>query len=295
MLISVIIPTYNKKSLLLKTLKCLERQTLPKNLYEILIIDDGSTDGTDGQIKKYAGENKNVKYFKKPHSGPGDSRNLGLKHARGEIIAFTDDDCVVPGKWLTNIRNSFLKNQGIAGIEGKTLTFFRHISPLTHQVINTYSHGIFPTCNMAYKKDILKKIGGFDKIFKHPHDEDIDLAWNALKYGEIIFDEAVIIIHPAYRRGILKKLLWTCHFKYEFTLYNRHKELYKKFIGANPWITIYINSYLKYNLTLLRKYIKNNKTRLASLYSLKIIIFLLLQGLLLIALAPYFLYWRKNK
>jgi len=295
MFISIIIPTHNRKKLLLKTLECLEKQAFPKNSYEIIIVDDGSSDGTADCIKRYTDENKNVKFFKKPHSGPGDSRNFGIKRAKGEIVAFTDDDCLIPGNWLSCIHDGFLQNQGTAGIEGKTLTFFRRISPLTHQVINTYSHGIFPTCNIAYKKDVLEKIGGFNKTFGHPHNEDVDMAWKALKYGGIVFDGSVIIIHPAYRRSISRKLLWTCYFKYEFTLYDRHRELYKKFIGHNPWEMIYINLYLRHNLMLLKKYIKNNKVKLISLYSMEIIIFLMLQGLLLIALAPYFLYWRKNK
>jgi len=297
MFISVIIPTYNKTGLLLKTLDYLDRQTLSKDFYEVIIIDDGSTDNTEQYIKGFIEQVPYVKYIKKTHGGPGDSRNLGIKHAKGDIIAFTDDDCIITRNWLKNIYERFSGNKEITGIEGETLTFYTELNPLMHAVINKHNPGfrVFPTCNVAYKKDILEKTGGFYHKFKYPHNEDIDLAWNILKHREIIFDRSIIVIHPIYYRNIFKKLAWTFYFKDEFLLYNRHKKLYKKFRVKNPWLLIYYHFYIKYNLFLVGKYIKHKKGRILSLLSLEIIVFLILQGIFLFFLIFYFICIQRDK
>jgi len=295
MLISVVIPTYNRNAGLLKTLGYLDNQILPKNLYEVLIIDDGSKSDVEKFVEKYTNKYA-LKYFKKTHGGPGDARNLGIRRAKGDIIAFTDDDCIIPPDWLKNIYDSFINNPDAAGVEGKTISFIDKLHPLSHQVINTRDQGIFPTCNMAYKKIFLEKAGGFYSKFRHPHNEDIDLAWNVLRLGRIIFDSSVEIIHPVYYKNIFKKLLWTYYFKDEFMLYNRHRELYGKMRGGNPWLFIYFHFYVKYNyFFLLRKYIRHRKSGALSLLSAEIAVFLILQGLLLFFLAFFFIYRHNEK
>lgn len=295
MFISVIIPTYNRNKELSATLHYLNNQTLPKKLYEVIIVEDG-TGNAKKIIENYA-DKYSIRYFKKTHDGPGIARNLGIKHAKGDIIAFTDDDCIIPLDWLKNIYDFFLNNGEVIGMEGKTISSISKIHPLTHQVINMRPQGVFPTCNMAYRKEILEKISGFYYKFKYPHNEDIDLAWNVLKHGKIIFNDSAAITHPIYRKNIFEKLLWTYHFKDEFILFNRHRELYKKLrSGGNPWLFIYFHFYIKYNyLFLLRKYIKHKKLKAFFLLSLEIIVFLILQGLLLFFLVFFFIYKHNEK
>jgi glycosyltransferase involved in cell wall biosynthesis len=295
MFISVIIPTYNRNAELLTTLYYLNNQKLPKELYEVIIVED-RLDGCFEKILKNHTHRCAIKYLKKIHDGPGSARNFGIKHAKGDIIAFTDDDCIIPPDWLKNIYDSFLDRPDIAGIEGKTISFIKEMHPLSHQVVNLQPLRVFPTCNMAYKKQALEEIGGFYYKFKHPHNEDVDLAWNILKRGEILSDDSVIIIHPVYHKNIFKKLLWTFYYKYEFMLFNRNKEIYRKLRGKNPWLIIYFHIYIKYNyLFLLRKYIRHRKLKIISLLSLEIMIFLILQGLLLFFLIFFFIYLRKQK
>jgi glycosyltransferase involved in cell wall biosynthesis len=227
--------------------------------------------------------------------GPGAARNFGIKRAKGDIIAFTDDDCIIPPDWLKNIYDSFINNPGIAGVEGKTITLINETHPLSHQIVNYNPCGIFPTCNMAYKKQILEKLGGFYGKFKHPYGEDIDLAWNVLKYGEVPFNDSMIVTHPVYRKGIFEKLLRTCYLSDEFILFNRHIELYKKFRCKNPWVLIYFYTYIKDNCFFLKKYMKHKKMKAFSILSIEIIVFLILQGLLLFFLAFFFIYRHKEK
>jgi len=88
-MISVIIPTFNRKKELIKALKSVLRQTYSD--FELLIIDDGSTDGTREKVKKFLGD-KRIKYFYQENSGVSCARNLGIKKAKGEYIAFLDSD-----------------------------------------------------------------------------------------------------------------------------------------------------------------------------------------------------------
>ena len=104
--ISVIVPTYNRKHELTKLLHSLNNQTLPPSRFEIVVIDDGSTDGTEEWLMK----NKNqfhatISYYAQNHGGPGAARNLGMEKADGDIFAFTDTDCIAEPHWL----DSFLK------------------------------------------------------------------------------------------------------------------------------------------------------------------------------------------
>lgn len=298
MFISVIIPTYNKKNLLVRTLDHLKQQTLSKDAYEVIIVDDGSNDATTEYMQAYRQDNEYVRYFKKSRSGPADSRNFGLKQAKGDIIAFTDDDCIIPFNWLENIQRAFLEDSMILGVEGQTLTFFNRVHPLTHQVVNIAKRKgrVFPTCNVAYRKEILERVGGFYNKFKYPHNEDVDFGWSVLEHGEILFDQSVVVIHPAYYRSIFKKLTWSFYLRDEFILYNRHRALYKKLRSRNPWTLIYYHIYFRNNFLFgLSKYLKYRKLRIFSLLSLKIIIFIILQGLWLIILAPYFVTKRKEQ
>lgn len=97
MQVSVIIPTYNRASTVLRALESVLRQK--EASFEVLMVDDGSTDDTAGKIKKLAETKPHLQYLFEPNSGPSSARNLGISHARGEFIAFLDsDDEWLPGK-----------------------------------------------------------------------------------------------------------------------------------------------------------------------------------------------------
>src|SRR5689334_2868499 len=95
---SVIVPTYNRVALLAKTLESLFRQEYPD--VEIIVVNDGSSDGTDAYLTDLASQGRIV-YAKHLNSGPSVARHLGMTKAKGDLIAFTDDDCVAPPDWLS--------------------------------------------------------------------------------------------------------------------------------------------------------------------------------------------------
>jgi hypothetical protein len=96
-MISLIIPIYNVEKFLDRSLKSVEDQTIDKNEFEVILVNDGSTDGSKEIIAKYMKRNPNFKYLEKKNGGLSDARNYGLDHAKGEYVAFLDsDDYVEP-------------------------------------------------------------------------------------------------------------------------------------------------------------------------------------------------------
>ena len=102
--ISVVIPTYNRKLILKKCLFALENQLLNNsiNSYEIIVIDDGSTDGTTKWIKENTEKLPHVVLYEQSHGGPAIARNLGVLKSKNEIIIFIDSDLVVVNDFLIN-------------------------------------------------------------------------------------------------------------------------------------------------------------------------------------------------
>jgi glycosyltransferase involved in cell wall biosynthesis len=236
--ISVIIPTYNRKDSLQNALDALKSQGFPAENFEVIVVDDGSTDGTAQVLASYQHQFSHFTGLEQKNRGPAAARNAGLSRARGAFIAFTDDDCQVDPDWLENIHHLFTTTAAI-GIQGRTTTDRAGITPLTHQIDNEHGNQSVPTCNAAYRKDILQQLGGFDETFPYPHNEDADLAWRAMELGEIIFAPNVLVYHPprvySFRKGAGRmKILES-----EFCLYYKNPAHYKKYRAASPWKTIY--------------------------------------------------------
>lgn len=102
--VSIIIPTYNRQRLLEKTLRSLFNQSFPKDHYEIVIVDDGSTDETEEMVKNLSLISPvKIKYFKQENKGPGSARNKGASNADGEILIFCDSDIIYDPGYLKNL------------------------------------------------------------------------------------------------------------------------------------------------------------------------------------------------
>ena len=118
--VSIVIPTYNRKPILIKCLHALENQKLNKLIdsYEIIVIDDGSTDGTTKWIKENQINLPHVVLYEQEHGGPALGRNLGVIKSSGDIIIFIDSDLVVVNNFLIHHVNKlhkyWLKNNNIA-------------------------------------------------------------------------------------------------------------------------------------------------------------------------------------
>jgi len=115
MLISVVIPTRNRASSLVQTIDALQAQTYP--FHEILVVDDGSTDQTATAMQRITG----IRYIHQPSRGPAAARNRGSREAQGDILAYTDDDCVPLLTWLEQIAQGYQDYPHVAGIGGPSM------------------------------------------------------------------------------------------------------------------------------------------------------------------------------
>jgi len=194
-MISVIIPVYNAEKYIDNLLHSLMNQDFPKNNFEIIIVNDGSTDNTCSQLLRWKMEVHNFNIISIPNSGPGIARNKGVEIAKGEIIAFTDADCIPPLDWLKRIYEEFEKNPEIcivygavsSNIRGKLLPFF-----ISFEIKGEY---ISPS-NMAIKKECFISLKGFDPSFSYLA-EDWEFTYRVKKKGvKIKFCENIKVYHP---------------------------------------------------------------------------------------------------
>lgn len=183
---SVIVPTYNRKELLRRCLAAVVNQDVTD--YEVIVVSDASSDGTSKMVQK---EFPNVHFLdQRRNRGPAAARNRGIEIARGEIIAFTDDDCEPPPDWLSSLRAGFAKypNAGaIGGLQEPPESVWRHnilaryerfITRTVYELGRTDVTG-HPapggTNNLAIRKGLLDDLGGFDESFPVAAGEDADL------------------------------------------------------------------------------------------------------------------------
>ncbi len=229
LLISVIIPVYNRKEFLREALLPLSEQTLKKDLFEVIVVDDGSNDGTRNMLEELKDTlSYSFKILEQKHEGPAAARNLGAENAQAPILAFLDSDMKVDSGWLDNALAHF-KDPSVLAVEAKTE------SPgqkriFSHWVSNE-SGGMYQSCNMFYRRNIFKELGGFDQKFKFPFGEDYDLALRVLAKGRIVFAQDAIAYHPVLQEkagDILRKASFSKDIPY---LYKRHREKMRPFLG----------------------------------------------------------------
>ena len=203
MLISVVIPTRNSEGKLSRTLQALYSGTHKPE--EVIIVDGYSRDST---VKKAREFPVRVIYNPKVHAAA--ARNLGIEAANGEIIAFTDSDCVPEMTWLERIYSHFENDSALIGVGGIMLplppendieafsgsVFLNEIMkfpPSSFTLERKSLAGAFITANCAYRKDALLQTGGFNEFFKN-NGEDIDLFWRMVdKFpGCLLYDPSII-------------------------------------------------------------------------------------------------------
>jgi glycosyltransferase involved in cell wall biosynthesis len=209
--VSVVVPTFNRRETLKDTLNSLFNQTYPKDQYEIIICDDvRSKDGTEEMVQELMKTSPcELKYLKVRRNGPAAARNVGIENARGEIIGFTDDDCIASPKWIENAIPLFA-DETISGVQGCTVPLKPSLNrnklfwkKRTNEI--TEQDDWYATCNIFYRKKSLTEIGGFDPRF-FPG-EDSDLAWSLLDKGhKIIFSRNVLVSHETIYISLLHYL-----------------------------------------------------------------------------------------
>lgn len=186
MFFSVVIPTYNRQPILEKCLKALEKQHLtPGSVitgYEIVLVDDGSTDNTLPWLASHAGELPHVKLFQQSHQGPAAARNLGVENAIGDTIIFIDSDLVVTENFLQAHADALVAGYQKIGSDrlftyGRVINTCNFDDPTAEPYkITDFSAAYFATGNVAISRHWLEKVGLFDTQFQLYGWEDLELG-----------------------------------------------------------------------------------------------------------------------
>jgi glucosyl-dolichyl phosphate glucuronosyltransferase len=172
--VSVTICTFNRARWLRETLQCITRQDYPAELWEILVIDNNSSDGTAAVVAEFAGAPKVPRYILETNQGSSFARNRGIDEATGNIIVFTDDDMLGPREWLSHLMRPFVESQDarMAAVGGEVVPVFPeglpgwlagYWKPLGFRTdIGPLRQNQLPmTANLAIRKVVFAEVGKF--------------------------------------------------------------------------------------------------------------------------------------
>ena len=236
--VSIVIPTYNRKEVLKECLDTLFNQNYQKDRYEIIVVNDGSTDGTDKLFEEYTKKNSNLKFFTQENKGSYAARNVGTKNSIGEIICFTDDDCIVDEDWVKNLVGAYT-DENVGGVGGtivdyKTETIIKQYIKNRKLLNQEMFFSPVVGANMSYCKRTMQKAEFFDESFRNCEDVDFGIRVR-LKGFKIKYTPNAIVYHK--HRATLKGLI-----KQQYNYGKGNARLHKKYTK---------DFYPSYNLTLI--------------------------------------------
>ncbi|XLQ11041.1 MAG: glycosyltransferase [cyanobacterium endosymbiont of Epithemia adnata isolate EadnSB Bon19] len=192
MFLSVVIPTYNRKPILEKCLRALENQQLTDDKvsnYEVILVDDGSTDNTLEWLAENIAEFPHVRPFLQNHLGPAAARNLGIEKAQGDTIIFIDSDLVVTETFIQSHANALITGEKELGNKklftyGAVINTCNFDNPTSEPYkITDFSAAYFATGNVAIAREWLEKVGVFDTRFQLYGWEDLELGVRLKQLG----------------------------------------------------------------------------------------------------------------
>lgn len=205
MIASVIIPTRNRPQCILDCLDALARQTLPAHSFEVIVVDDGSAQPLELSNVPSA-DRFELRLIRQSNTGPAGARNRGAQEARGEFLAFTDDDCCPEPGWLATLIDALQQNP-MALVGGSTVNALKenmgaHVSQMILELVYEHFNAdpdeayFFASNNMACRQDTFKQVGGFDADFPSPAAEDREFCdrWR-MKGLPLIWRKDALIKH----------------------------------------------------------------------------------------------------
>lgn len=184
MFLSVVIPTYNRLPILQQCLWALEEQQLaaPISGYEVVVVDDGSTDATVEWLSSQSAALPHVRLIRQQHGGPAEGRNRGVLEARGEVIVFIDSDLVVTSTFLLNHARALTSDWERHG-NRRCFTYGAVINTANFEAPTSEPHKLrdlswayFATGNVAIDRQLLEQAGLFDTAFRLYGWEDLELG-----------------------------------------------------------------------------------------------------------------------
>lgn len=216
---TIIIPTYERPAQLATCLRALARLDYPPERFEVIVVDDGGTSSLASAVEQVRGR-LDLKLIEQKNTGPAGARNFGATHARGEFLAFTDDDCEPDAGWLRAFASYFARTPERL-IGGRTLNALQHnpYAETSQKIIETvYSHfnadpcdaRFFASNNFAISAERFRAMKGFDETFITSEDREICARWRT-HGGALTYAPEAVIYHS---HPLTLRTLWRQHFGY---------------------------------------------------------------------------------
>ena len=199
---SIVVPVYNGQATIGRCVDSLLKQSMRDDSLEILVVDDASTDETLSILSRYP----DIRIVRQPRNmGPAAARNRGALEASGEIIVFTDADCIAAPDWVDQMTSSYDSDPRLVGVKG---TYRTQQHEITARFVQLEYEGKYDkmakadtidfidTYSAAYRRSIFLEMGGFDTGFPVACAEDVDLSYRmALEGYRMVFNPKAWVYH----------------------------------------------------------------------------------------------------
>ena len=228
---SIIIPTYNRPDQLTACLQALTLLDYPPTRFEVIIVDDGSPVSLEPVVNELA-ENINIKLIRQTNAGPATARNFGATQARGELLVFTDDDCLPATDWLRAFAQQVIAhpNSLIGGHTINALPNTRFSTASQTLVSYLYDYygannkesSFFTSNNLAVLRTEFQALGGFDTNFPLAAGEDRDFCIRWSEAGkQMVYAPRALVYHT---HAMTLRSFWRQHFNYGRGAFNFHRQ-----------------------------------------------------------------------
>lgn len=200
--ITVVVATFRRTPLLEELLESLAAQTIDRDRFEVVIVDDGSGDDTVAVLEKWTQDDRlHLRFASQENAGPATARNRAVEMAKAPLLAFTDDDCIVTPTWLEEYLAYMEDHSEVAGVGG--LLRRKHDNLVARYVDNAVrmehcQRGgrtvILITANACYRRAVFAEAGGFDTRIPWAGGEDPDLSRKVIEKGGtlMVLDGALV-------------------------------------------------------------------------------------------------------
>lgn len=237
--LSIVIPTYRRPELLARCLQAIVNQSADPDLYEVVVADDAASESTRAQVEGIA-------LFVRPavryvpvadNHGPAAARNAGWRAARGQVIAFTDDDTIPEPEWVAAGLGAFERDPELAAATGRTEVPLPPRPTDYERNESGLATAEFITANCFVRRKVLEELGGFDERFRAAWREDSDLHFALLESGcKVIEVLEAVVLHPVRAAPWAVSIRLQKKSQYDALLYKKHPGLYQRKIGIQrPW------------------------------------------------------------
>ena len=197
---SVIVPAYKAERTIDVCLTALMSQSVARDSYEVIVVDDGSPDATAEIAARY-----DVKLIRQPNRGPASARNAGARAASGDIVLFTDSDCEPTPEWIERMAAPLESDPSVSGVKGAYRTRQRSLTARFAQVefmerfdmlARAKNIDMVDTYSAAFRRAVFEEMRGFDESFPAANNEDTDLSYRLVAAGHrLVFAPDAIVYH----------------------------------------------------------------------------------------------------